>query len=841
MPMVDLPVVEILDELRQALACHRCAVLRAPPGAGKTTGVPLFLLNSDWLHNRKIVMLAPRRLAARAAAVRMARMLGEKVGQTVGYRVRMDTVVGPNTRIEVVTEGVLTRMMQGDPSLEGVGLVIFDEFHERNLDADLGLALCLDIQGVLNVDLRLLVMSATMETGPVAAMLNDAPVIEARGRAFPIETRYVGAHTPSGKISEITGATLTAVREEQGSILVFLPGAAEIRQAARRLAQAALGEKVMVLPLLGNLSPQDQDRAIAPPAQGQRKIVLATAIAETSLTIEGIGVVVDSGLQRMARFDVRSGMSRLVTVPVSRASADQRRGRAGRLGPGVCLRLWSEPINETLVPDRRPEILEADLCGLALELAAWGVQRPEDLNWLDPPPHSAYAAARDLLRELNALDRHHKITVRGRQMAAMTVHPRLAHMLLMARTTGQTRAACDLAALLTERDPLRFDIGRSDVDIQLRYDLLQARRKGRPLIHPGARLNDGACHHILGVADQLLHRTGLKDNRKTKSTLSLGRLLAWAFPDRIARRRPGDRGRYIMTGGQGVRLDANDPMAAEEFIVAVETDGKRQDGRIYRAVSYDRTTLEEQFASRLMWQEDIRWDNRRQSVQARCRLQMGALTLDEKPLNQPDQQQVMAAMLKGIAQNGLATLPWNKKLRKWQTRVNFLHRLLGDEAGWPDLSDQALATELDQWLAPYLSGMSSLHALARIDLRGALLNRLNYDQHRQLDELAPTHWTVPSGSRVPIDYAGVVPVLAVRLQEMFGLEQTPVIAGGKQPLLIHLLSPAGRPVQVTQDLAGFWQSSYYDVKKELKGRYPKHYWPDDPLQAQATARSKPHK
>ncbi|MGD9369387.1 MAG: ATP-dependent helicase HrpB, partial [Desulfobacteraceae bacterium] len=762
-------------------------------------------------------------------------------GQTVGYRVRMDTRVGPHTRIEVITEGILTRMLQSDPSIHGVGLVIFDEFHERSLDADLGLALCLDIQGVLNVDLKLLVMSATMETEPVAAMLGKAPVIEARGRSFPVETRYVGRHTPSPDMAEVTRAVLSAVRSENGSILVFLPGAAEIRQVAHRLHRAGLGKQWMVAPLLGNQSAADQDRAISPAPADHRKIVLATAIAETSLTIEGIGVVVDSGLQRISRFDTRSGMSRLITLPVSKASADQRRGRAGRLGPGVCLRLWSAAMNGTLAIDRRPEILETDLCSLALELAGWGVRHPGDLNWLDPPPERAYDAACELLQSLNALDRQNKITPHGRDMAAMPVHPRLAHMLLMARKIGQSRLACDLAALLTERDPLRFQPGQGDVDLQLRCDLLQARRKGKPFTYLSAQISEGACKGMLAVADQLYRRMGRSENHKKKTGLSLGRLLAWAYPDRIAKRRPGERERYLMSGGQGVRLDVGDPMAAEDYIVAVEADGERRDGRIFKAAAYDQDMLEEQYAHQMAWQSNVCWNNRRESVSAQRELTFGALKLRTEPMQKPDEHQVLSAMLEGIAKNGMDVLPWNKSLRRWQARVCFLHRVFSDETGWPDLSDQNLCADLNKWLSPYLQGITRLRDLARVDLRGALFNLLSYDRHQQLEKLAPTHWTVPSGSRIPIDYSGKAPVLAVRLQEMFGLEQTPAVAGGRQPLLIHLLSPAARPVQVTQDLAGFWKNSYHDVKKELKGRYPKHHWPDDPLNAEATAKAKPRK
>ncbi len=841
--MIELPVVEIFDDLDHALAGHTAAVLLAPPGAGKSTAVPLFLKEARWLRDRKIVMLAPRRLAARAAAHRMARSLGEKIGHSVGYRVHMDTRVRPDTRIEVVTEGVLTRMLQSDPSLAGVGLVIFDEFHERNLVADLGLALCLDIQGVLNTDLKLLVMSATMAPLPVASLLGGVPVIEARGRSFPIETRYVGSHAPVDDMAVVSDAIRTAVEEEEGDILVFLPGAAEIRMVARRLSQAGLDPRIDVMPLLGGISPREQERAISAASRGRRKIVLATAIAETSLTIEGIGVVVDSGLQRLPRFDVRSGMSRLVTMPVSKASADQRRGRAGRLGPGVCRRLWSAAMNKTLVPERQPEILETDLSSLALILAGWGVGDPRDLKWLDPPPRHAYDQACELLRDLDALDHRNRITRHGGDMATLPLHPRLAHMVLMARQIGQDRVACDLAALLTERDPLRFDTGGRDVDLRLRYDLLQARREGRPFDIAAAKIDEGACRRMIKVADRLSRRLMLlRPDRSRPSDpdadVSLGRLLAWAYPDRIARKRPEGLGRYHMTGGQGVRLDTADPLAAEDYIIAVETDGRRHDGRIFRAVAYDRHRLEAQFADRLVWRSEVHWDAGRQSVGARKELRLGALRIAVQPLRQPDEKQVLAAMVDGILQNGIAVLPWHKSLRRWQARICFLHDIMHRQDGWPDLSDPSLAADLE-WLKPYLSGVGSLRDLAKIDLHGALMNRLTHEQHRRLDTLAPSHWVVPSGSRKPIDYTGKTPVLAVRLQEMFGLEETPMIAGGRQPLLIHLLSPANRPVQVTQDLAGFWRNGYPVVKKELKGRYPKHYWPDDPFSATATDRVKP--
>jgi ATP-dependent helicase HrpB len=830
-------VATVLDRLQKTLADNACAVLQAPPGAGKTTCIPLFLRQAPWLDGRKIIMLAPRRLAARAAAMRMSDLIAEKVGRTVGYRVRMDSRVSPATRIEVITEGVLTRMLQSDPSLEDIGLVIFDEFHERSLDADLGLALCLDMQGVLNTDLRLLIMSATIDTGPVAAMMDDAPVLTCPGREFPVETRYAGRHTPTESLDALCDVVLSAARDEAGSILVFLPGASEIRQATRRLEMARLGPQWIIAPLFGDLTRSAQNQAIAPPPAGRRKIVLATSIAETSLTIEGIRVVVDSGLQRMPRFEMRSGLTRLVTVPVSRASADQRRGRAGRTGPGVCLRLWSRKMHHTLIPAHRPEILEADLAGLALEIALWGVDDPGKLKWLDSPPRNTFDSACELLRSLGALDLASGITDQGRQMAALPMHPRLAHMLVAANSLGYGGIACDMAALLGERDVVRFDPGQQDADIGIRIDLVQALRHNRPLAGQGATIDHAALRRVIRVADRLRRQMGCQAD--DGHPVSIGRLLGWAYPDRVARRRPGARGKFLLSNGRGAYLDPVSPLAATEFIVAVELDGERREARIFRAAAYSLEVLSEQFARQLHWMEAVNWDPDRLAVVARRDLKLGALTLRSESLATPDSQLVLKALLKGICKQGLQCLPWTKPLKRWQERVCCLRRISEDEQQWPDVTNEGLEAHLMQWLAPYLTGMTRLRDLARVELKAALFSMLPHRQHQRLDELAPTHLTVPSGSRIPIDYSGDVPVLAVRLQEMFGLAQTPTVAGDRQPLLIHLLSPAGRPVQITQDLAGFWQSGYHEVKKEMKGRYPKHYWPDDPLRAQATARVKP--
>ncbi len=834
---IDLPIESVLADLERTLGANASAVLQAPPGAGKTTGVPLHLLKAPWLREQKILMLAPRRLAARAAARRMADLLQEKAGQTVGYRVRLDSCVSAATRIEVITEGVLTRMLQRDPCLEGVGLVIFDEFHERSLDADLGLAFCLEVQDVLNRGLRLLIMSATIETAPVADLLGGCPMINCEGRSFPVETRYVGHHTPVFRRDAVGAAVLRAARQEAGSILVFLPGVGEIRQVLQFLEEADLGAEWIIAPLFGNLSRDAQDRAILPAPCGKRKIVLATSIAETSLTIDGIEVVVDSGLQRSPRFDRCSGMTRLVTLPVSRAAAEQRRGRAGRLGPGICLRLWSQRMHDTLPAVHRPEILVTDLSGLALELAIWGVKEPGSMRWLDPPAPDAFQKANDLLQTLGALDSDLRVTDHGREMAAMPVHPRLAHMMLSAKELGQGRAACDLAALLSERDFIRFDPGRSDADIRIRFDLLQAVRRGRKVAHPEAVIEFSLLRRIVRTADHLIRQ--LECRRAISDSVSLGRLLAWAYPDRIARLRPSRTGKFLLVNGRGAWLDPVEPLATESYLIAAELDGNQRNARIYRAARSDEDILLEQFSDQVNWTNEVEWDSERQLVAAQRHLRLGALIVRSEPLVSPDPQKVLSALLEGIRQAGLQCLPWRKSIRQWQNRVCFLRRLVDDGQGWPDVSDSGLLANLEHWLGPYLMGITRLRELGRIDLKKILMDLLPYPQRRLLEDQAPSHLIVPSGSRIPIDYSGDIPVLAVRMQEMFGLSETPAVAGGRQTLLLHLLSPAGRPVQITSDLAGFWRTGYPQVKKELKGRYPKHYWPDDPLKARPTARTKP--
>jgi ATP-dependent helicase HrpB len=815
--MNALPVDEALPRLKEALAAGTTAVLVAPPGAGKTTRVPLALLDAAWLGGGKIVMQEPRRLAARAAARRMAATLGESVGETVGYRVRLDTKVGPRTRIEVVTDGLFLRLLQDDPSLEGIGCVIFDELHERGLETDLSFALVREAQTALRDDLRVIAMSATLDPGPVSQRLGGAPVIESAGRMFAVDTRYLDRE-PVGRLEDVVASTVRrALGEEGGSTLVFLPGVGEIRRVEERLD---LGANVDVAPLYGDLSPNEQDRAIAPSPAGRRKVVLATSIAETSLTIEGVRIVIDCGLMRVPRFSPRSGMTRLETVRVSQASADQRRGRAGRLEPGVCFRLWPEETQRGLPPFTPPEILDADLAPLALELALWGADAAT-LPWLTPPPAASLATARALLADLGAIDPSGAITPHGRAMARLGQHPRLAHLVLKGRELRQGKVAALLAAILSERDFLRLPPGQRDVDLRHRVDIALSGKR------------DGALRLIQEAARRLMSRNASEERPDVSMT---GALLALAYPDRIGRRRPGTN-RYLLSGGRGAALPEGDAMANEEFVVVADLDGSSQDSRIFLAAPISLNEIEELFAERIVDEQAVQWSEREGAVLARRRRRLGAFVLEDKPLTKPDADKVKAAMIEGIRQTGIGALPWSDDLAKWRERAAFLRRL---DAHWPDLTDTALLDTLEAWLAPFLDGVSRRSHLTRIDLGAALKSLVPWDRQRELDRLAPTHIEVPSGSRVPIDYSNPAePTLSVRLQEMFGLLDTPRIAGGKVPLTIHLLSPARRPVQVTRDLASFWATGYKAVKAELKGRYPRHYWPDDPLIAEPTARVRP--
>jgi ATP-dependent helicase HrpB len=831
-----LPVREALPALAAALAAPGAAVLEAPPGAGKTTLVPLVLLAAEWLAGRKLLMLEPRRLAARAAARRMAEMLGEEVGETVGYRTRLDTRIGRRTRIEVVTEGILPRIIQDDPALDGIGLVIFDEFHERHLETDLGLALVLESRRHLRPDLRLLVMSATLDGARVAQLIGEAAVLASAGRSFPVAVRYLERPPPErleAAIAALIGRVLAA---EEGSLLVFLPGGGEIRRLERLLGESGLPPGVIVAPLYGDLPQAAQEAAIRPAPPGRRKIVLATPIAETSLTIEGVRIVIDSGLMRRPRFDPSSGMTRLETVRVSQASAEQRRGRAGRLSPGICFRLWREVEQAQLQPFTAPEIAEADLAPLALELARWGASDPATLSWLDPPPAGAYAQASELLRELGALDRGGRITAHGRAMAGFGLHPRLAHMLLRARERGRGRLAAEIAALLGERDIIRAAPGQRDADLRLRIELLRGQSAARHL-PAGLSVERGAVERVRQGARRLARQLRLGDAQEAEPR-DAGVVLALAYPDRIAQQRPGAPGQFRLSNGRGAELPPTDPLAAEEFLAIADLDGERRIARIFLAAPLTRAEIEAEFAGAIETVETVRWESREEAVLARRQQRLFALVLKDEPLANPAGEQVIAALLDGIREIGLAALPWTREAESLRQRVLFLRRLDG-EAAWPDLSDAALTASLDRWLAPYLAGITRRAQLARLDLAAILRNALSFQQQQALDRLAPSHVTVPSGSRLPIDYgAGEVPVLAVRLQELFGARETPSVAGGRVALLLHLLSPAGRPLQVTRDLGGFWRSSYAAVRSEMRGRYPKHPWPEDPLAALPTARAK---
>ncbi len=861
--IVSLPVVAVLGPLDRALEREKRALVQAPPGAGKTTLVPLALMDRPWLGNKKIIMLEPRRLAARACAAHMARLLGEKPGQTVGFQVRMDRCIGPATRIEIITEGILTRRIQSDPGLEETGLLIFDEFHERHIHGDLGLALALESAEVLNPGLRILVMSATMDSQALSAMMGNAPMIDSQGKTWPVDTHYLDTRPDAGsgqagmfpgrpgdKATQIIGpcfrTVVSAVEKDEGDILVFLPGAAQIRKLAEQLGDRFKNEAgVRIHPLFGNLSPEAQAAAIAPSKPGQRKIVLATPIAETSLTIQGVRVVVDSGLANVPRFSPGRGMTRLTTLAVSRASADQRRGRAGRTGPGVCYRLWSEHVHQGLVPFNRPEILSADLAPLVLELANWGVTDPNTLNWLDLPPEPAFEAAAALLRQLEALDGRGRITAHGRVLLAAGTHPRLAHMVIRAGAIGQGFMACCLAALVEERDFVHADRARTDPDIGLRLEILDRLAKGA---QPGGKgFHAGRAKAVLARAGHLA--TQFKVRGRSMEIPQAGRLLAFAWPERVAKKRKSDGLAYLMASGGGAFFQSANSISGREFIVAAHLDGTPKNAAVFLAAAYDGEDLEMDFPSSVDIRKEVVWDEQRQAVKAVTRTLYGKLLLNETPMARPDPGQVREALIQGIARTGPERLAWSKTATAFRHRVIFL-KTLGDTdpafRDLPDLSDRSLASTLNVWLAPFLDGISSLAGIKQVDLEAALKAMFTWDQLKLVDDHAPTHVVVPSGSKIPLRYGdenGPLdhPVLAVRLQEMFGLAATPAIARGKVPLTLHLLSPASRPVQITRDLNNFWLNTYKEVKKDLMGRYPKHYWPDDPGTAPPTARAKPRK
>ncbi|MBF2054158.1 MAG: ATP-dependent helicase HrpB [Candidatus Sericytochromatia bacterium] len=820
----------LLPQLPDQLAHTTRLVLEAPPGSGKTTRVPLALLDADWLQGQKILLLEPRRLAARAAARYMARQLGEKLGKTVGYRVRNDQQVSAQTRLEVVTEGILTRMLQSDPALEGVGLIIFDEFHERSLQGDLGLSLCLEVQQALREDLRLLVMSATLDTPRLTTFL-QAPLVQASGQAFEIQMHYAPQPANTPWLKHLKQQILAALQQYSGSLLVFLPGAGEIRQLERQLTES-LPAEVLLAPLYGQLPGPAQDQAIAPAPAGQRKVVLATNVAETSLTIEGISVVIDSGLARSPRFDPVSGMSQLITGQISKASATQRAGRAGRLGPGVCIRLWHEADQARLQSETPAEILGADLAPLALELALWGSSDPAQLQWLDAPPAAPYAQALSLLQDLGALDAEGRITPLGKALSRLPLHPRLGHMLLQAMQQGLGGLACSLAALLEARDLLN---NSPEVDLQLRLDLLSGRRKGAL---PARR------EEVLQAAQQLGELLKVKPAYGPPEAVA--EVLALAYPERLAQRRPGQQNgpvRFLLANGRGAVLPEGDPLGQSPWLAVAQLDGNPREARVFLAAALDSSALERISKGHCQWRKQISYNTQTGSVQALQQLHYGALILKSQPLKDLSPEDWAAALCDGLRQQGLPglkQLPWTPALEQLRARAQFvaLNQATQDDNAWPALDDDSLLAELEDWLQPFIGGLKKLTQIQSEQLQQGLEYRIGYSRLQSLQSLAPSHWPVPSGSRIRLAYQGTEVVLAARLQELFGLEDTPRILAGEVPVTIHLLSPARRPVQVTRDLRSFWRETYPEVKKELKGRYPKHYWPEDPLQAEAISGTK---
>lgn len=803
-----LPIDPVLPDLVAALSATGAAVLHAPPGAGKTTRVPLAMHDAGLTEGR-IVMLEPRRIAARAAAERMASTLNEQVGQTVGYRIRGDSKTSRQTRIEVVTEGILTRMIQSDPSLDGIGAVIFDEFHERSLNADLGLALTLEIRGALRDDLIVLAMSATLDAAPVARLMGNVPVIQSDGRAYPVETQWL--KTPPDKAARFETHCAQLVTEAlgatDGGVLVFLPGAGEIARVASAL-EPRLPAGVHLRPLHGSMPFKMQQAAIKPDATA-RKVVLSTSIAETSLTIEDIRVVVDCGRARRARFDPGSGMSRLVTEPVTRAEADQRRGRAGRVAPGVCFRMWTKAAEGALPAFPPAEIEAADLAPLALELALWGTRNTEDLAFLTPPPKPALAGARALLTALGAMTADGTISDHGRDLAALPVHPRLAHMLA---TAG--RSAADLAAILSDRDPL----DSRAVDLALRLDVVAGRKRGMPL-------RGDTLTRIRSEAKRLAARTG-----DVQGDFTAGQMAALAYPDRIGLRRKGSDPRWILSGGKGARMDPGDDLAGARLIVVTDTDGNPREARIRQAIEISEGEVRELFASQIVWDDVCDWSKRDRRVRARRQERLGALVLSDQVWQSAPQDALASAMLDGVRELGLHLSPSAERFRA---------RVVAARAGGedlPDMTDMALRGALEDWLLPHLSGVTDAVGWAGFDALPALRAMLDWGQMQRLDAVAPAKFTTPLGRDIALDYSAGQPGIDVRLQEMFGQTTHPHVAG--QPVKITLLSPAGRPVQVTTDLPGFWASSYADVRKDMRGRYPKHPWPEDPTQADPTLRAK---
>lgn len=822
---MKFPVLEVLSDLQIALSNNSIVILQAPPGAGKSTILPLELMSEPWLGKQKMLMLEPRRLAAKSVAQRMASLRQESIGDSVGYRVRFDTRVSDKTILEVVTEGILTRMIQSDNSLEGVGLVIFDEFHERSLQADLALALCLQVQQVLRPDLRILIMSATLDAEALRKSLGEIPVITSEGKHYPIVTHHLNYKDEEPLHQKIASAVRKAIREEEGDVLVFLPGAGEIQRAAETLEQLSLGVRIHTL--FADLSYKQQEEALLPDASGQRKVVLSTSIAETSLTIEGVKVVIDSGYARVPRFDLRSGLTRLETIRVTKDAADQRRGRAGRLGPGVCYRLWPE--NLALVPQRKPEILEADLAPLLLELFNWGVKNANELTWITTPPTGAWNQAVELLEQLGAIEKN-VITEQGRAMLKLPTHPRIAHMLSSA-SQKYTSLACDVAALIEERDPLPKEVG---ADLALRLEALHKFRKGERYFADRNLLT-----RIEKMAAQWRKLLTVEADNTESNIHHAGELLMAAYPERIAQQEAKHSERYKLANGRVVKLPPHDTLVREPWLCVAQADAGQKDGKIFSAAAIEKESLM-QVAKQV---NTAYWDEEREMVAAATEWRVGTLAIERKAASKPPSQETLQILVHVIREKGLKFIGWEEKHNEWQARV-LIVRLWRPNEGWPDVSEEGLVQTLEEWLAPYLDNLYKRSDLLKLDLHTILQSSLPWELAQRIDAIAPRQLPVPSGSMINLQYFpdGRAPVMEVRLQEMFGLLETPTVNEGRNKIMLHLLSPGYKPVQVTQDLKSFWQGTYHEVRKELRMRYPKHHWPEDPWTAEAVrgVRRKPH-